>query len=297
MSMFGHVKHHTLGHVASLIILIVELIATQFVILLDDKASYVLCSLCTVLSMLWYEHTRAEIAAHYVVMTAVTWYQAYFIIEHMHADWWIETLMMIAVGVIYAIDYYLTTLKSIEASCPHDLREGYGYVAGSIFIALAFVPLHDAGLFALKEPLYLVSFLTVWPLLAYTESQRRLARGLEICLPHSAFKCLPMFFLSHHHWLSFALIIMINLLNPPTSAKHAAEREENGGEDREEEEESVMRIVKQGSIIQRFGGNGVAHNYNKEPAANDNGHVDVEVEAYKQQEDKIEDESKIHDGE
>jgi hypothetical protein len=299
-SMFGHPKHHTFGYVTSLLTLILELISTQIVIDIDDKASYVICTLCAVASLLWYEITRAELAAHFVGMTLVTWYQSYFIIEHIHAEWWLESLMMLAVGVVYTTDYYLTSLKSIESSCPADLRDSYGYIAGFVLIAIAFIPMHGAGLFNLQNPLYLVAFLIIWPPLAYTESQRRVSRGLEVCLPHSAIKCLPLFTLSSNHWLSFSMIILINFTHRPISAKHAAAAEShNEGDAHSDSDDLDAELVAHqlasntAKITQRFAANGMVHSYDKNAAGKDDG--DVKVQVNQHSEDSADnDQSAIH---
>jgi len=283
--MFGQNKHHTFGYVACLVVLILEVCATQVIIEFDEKGAYILCAICAALSLLWYHSTGAETAAHFACMTLMTWYQLHFIGEgvHVHAEWWLETAMISVVTLIYLVDYYLTlVVVSPEMSCPHDFREGYGYVMDALLFGLAFIPLHDAGLFHLKEATYLAGFLVVWPLLVYTESQRRISKGLEICLPHSSLKCLPLFSLPQKYLPFFAAVVVINLLRPPTNLKRA--HMEAVSMDKKAEEIALGGTSR---VIQRAAANGVVHKHDQEAAGDDDGHFEADMNAYEYRGDDV----------
>jgi hypothetical protein len=285
LEMFGQNKHHTFGYVTCLVVLILEICATQIIIEFDEKAAYILCAICAALSLLWHHSTGADTAAHFACMSLVTWYQLYFIDEsvHVHAEWWLETAMICVVTLIYLVDYYLTLIVvSPEASCPHDFREGYGYAVDALLLGLAFIPLHDAGLFHLTEPAYVAGFSVVWPLLVYTESQRRISKGLEVCLPHSSLKCLPLFSLPQKYLPFFVLVVAINLLRPPTSLKRA--HAEAANLDKKAEEIALGGTSR---VIQRAAANGMIHKHDQEGAGDDDGHFEVEMNAYEYRGDDV----------
>jgi len=278
MSMFGQSKHHTVGYVAWIVIMILEIGATQIVITIDEKGTHIMCALCVVLSLLWYEVTRAEWAAHYVTLTVVTWYQLYFIEEHMHEHvaMWLEVAMTAAVYGVFAVDYYLTSLKSVETSCPHDFRGGYGYVAGLVLIGLSLIPLHGAGLFFISDISYLLLFLVTWPLLAYTESQRRLSRGLDVCLPHSALKSLSLLAMPHYQLPCFVVLAFIAWARPPSSTKHthaSALKTEKAAEE--------IALGGNSSVMQRAAANGVVYSHHQDDGGDHERHLEADAHGYR----------------
>lgn len=205
------IKHYIL----SSILCIILFVATRIVIDIGETVAYVLCAVASGISAAWYlyYYPEAPESAHFLAISVITLYQSHFVIEHLHAEWWLEWFMCGVAASVYLADFYVWYLVSSgdRTTAPEDARRFHGMISNIILIAMGYIPLHGAGLFKIKDDFMLLGLVVLQWGLGITETQRNI-RTHQFSTPHPAIKCLPLLYLPPPLWPIFGVFLVVNIL-------------------------------------------------------------------------------------
>lgn len=192
----------------------VALIAASRVIIdVGETVAYVVCAVCVGVSFALFvstEFEKAYLASHLLAVSSVTLYQSHFVIEDVHALWQLKWFMLAVTVLVYLADYYAWYLVVSRAQLSGDARRWYGPFANLFLGAMAFIPLHSAGLFNLKQTHLLAVFAILHAGLGATEVQRGI-HTVRLSTPHPALKCVPLLYLPPQFWPVMAVFLVANL--------------------------------------------------------------------------------------
>jgi hypothetical protein len=172
-----------------------------------------------VVALALHETFNNWLSLQFVILAFITNYQFYFAIEHLHVEWWVESVMVVLVGFLYLFDsllFYYNTRSSEQSDFKEmgqddGFRNWYGRLVSFLLFALSLVPLHGVGLFKIKTPLMAAAFVSIWITLAFTEERKRqVCKGFA--LPMAAFKCAPLLYLHRYYWIFAQLFVCINVV-------------------------------------------------------------------------------------
>lgn len=188
--------------------------ASRVIIDIGETVAYVICALCVGVSFaLFVSHSKIEsayLASHLLAISSVTLYQSHFVIEDVHALWQLKWFMLVVTVLVYFSDYYAWYLVASNAEISQDARRWYGPFANLFLGVLAFIPLHSAGLFNIKQTHLLAVFAALHIGLGVTEV-RRGQLTFKLSTPHPALKCVPLLYLPPQFWPVFGVFLVSNL--------------------------------------------------------------------------------------
>lgn len=187
--------------------------ASRVIIDVGETVAYVVCALCVGVSFALFVSTEVEkayMASHLLAVSSVTLYQSHFVIEDVHALWQLKWFMLAVTASVYFADYYAWYLVASGAEISLDARRWYGPFANIFLGAMAFIPLHSAGLFNIKQTHLLAVFAALHAGLGATEVQRGI-HTFKLSTPHPALKCVPLLYLPPQFWPVLGAFLAVNL--------------------------------------------------------------------------------------
>lgn len=214
----------------SLFISLLLLAATRVIIDIGETEAYVVCAVCAGITGVWFLVDQMQTPpAHLLAISLLTLYQSHFVIEDVHALWELEWFMCGVVTGVYLADYYVWYLaaRCETSGASGDARRLHGLVCNLCLASMAYIPLHGAGLFNIRETRLLVVFVFLQSALAFTESRRNI-RTSQFSTPHPAIKSLPLLYLPPHLWPLLAFFVLINLLFIYGDFRFRRSREKSG---------------------------------------------------------------------
>jgi len=202
-------------YIASFAISTILLLATRVIIDLGEVAAYVLCAVAAGASLTWYFITPESSNAaptHFLAVSLATLYQSHFVIEHVHAEWWLEAFMCSVAVVVFSIDYYIWYLSGDRTvEIPQDARRWYHVIANVVLGGMTYIPLHGAGMFNVKHTGLLGILAMLQFGLGITENMRNIPSNF-FRMPNPAIKCLALLYLPPRDWGFFAFFLFVNML-------------------------------------------------------------------------------------
>ena len=200
-------------YVISAVIACILLLATRVIIDIGETVAYVLCAVAAGVSLLWYALAPdAAAPMHFLGISLVTLYQSHFVIEHVHAEWWLEAFMCTVAVVVFCVDYYIWYLSMNRTTdIPKDARQWYHVMANVVIASMAYVPLHGAGMFNIKHTGLLGVFALLQFGLGITENRRNIPPNF-FRMPNPAIKCMALLYLPPRDWPFFGAFLLFNII-------------------------------------------------------------------------------------